>query len=152
MNPVDQNSTQTSTEGRHRVLLILWFAFLMSVVFYFAITIIVPRAATGQSDGMLFFVLAAAGASLVVFSVVLKRKLLGQSVEKQRPDLVQTAYIVALALCEAAGIFGLVLYFATTERLYYLLFILSGAGLLLHVPRRRHLLEASFKGQARNLG
>ena len=45
---------------------------------------------------------------MVVISFAVKRRFLAQSVERQELALVQTGLIVALAMCEASALFGLV--------------------------------------------
>ena len=41
----------------------------------------------------------------------------------------------------------LLAYFATATPYYYIFFIVSAVGILLHMPRRDQLLAASYKGQ-----
>jgi hypothetical protein len=53
--------------------------------------------------------------------------------------------IVAVGLCESVGLFGLMVYFVTTTPYYYVFFIVSVIGILLHMPRRDQLLAASYK-------
>ena len=45
--------------------------------------------------------------------------------------MVQTAYIMAFALCEATAIFGLVAFFVSGAQYYYFFFVLSGFGIIL---------------------
>jgi hypothetical protein len=76
-------------------------------------------------------------------SFLLKQRILEQAVAGQRLDLVQTGYILAWALCEMAALLGLMDHFANGYRYYYVGFIFAAAGLLLHFPRKQHLLDAS---------
>jgi hypothetical protein len=111
----------------------------------FFITFMIQRPATVSNDNTLLWVFMAASVFPLIFSFVLKRKLLAQSVMEQRLELVQTALILAVALCEAVGVLGLVVYFTTATPYYYIFFIVSVIGILLHMPRRDQLLAASFK-------
>ena len=146
MRPADPQSAQARVEARYRVMIILWGAFLMSLGVYALVAYVVPPMETGGGDDSpLFWIFAALGVSTVAISFVLKSKLLAQAADKQRPDLVQSGLVIALALCETAAIFGLLSYFITRERYSYLLFIVAALGMLLHMPRREHLHAASFK-------
>jgi hypothetical protein len=82
---------------------------------------------------------------MIPVAMVIKRKLLAQSVEQQRVPLVQQGYIIAWALTEVAAILGLLDFFATGNPYYFVLFIVAFCGQLLHFPRRQHVLDASFK-------
>ena len=63
-----------------------------------------------------------------------------------QPAKFQTGFIIATALCEAAGLLGFVGIFVTHNREAYLLFAIGALGLLLHFPRRDQLAAAYRKG------
>ena len=142
---MQQPPAQQSVEARHRVLFIIWGAFLVSIVMYILLAYFVRPAATagGDSSLVIIIVLMMAGVSMVALSFVIKNGLLAQAVSRQRIDSVQVAYIVAFALCESAVLMGLVAIFVTAEAYSFLLFVIGAGGLLLHMPRRDHLLAAS---------
>jgi hypothetical protein len=142
MTPIDPN--QTRAEGPHRSLLIIWVFLFMSVVGFLVMSFLVPSSAHGD-DRVMAIVLIALGFSNVVVSFVLKRSFLAQSVAKQDLGLVLKAYIAALALCESAGLFGLLSHFLTGSVYSYFAFGIAVVGMLLHFPRKQHLLDASFK-------
>lgn len=153
MNFVDPKSAQTAVDARYRMTLIIWLAMLASLGFYFLVTkserlrslfIEVP-VADGGGGGTILWVLWALGISITGISFLLKRVLLAKAVREQRLEGVQAAYITAFALCDAGAVFGLLAYFLTGHRYYYLLFITPVLGMLLHMPRRDDLLNASFK-------
>jgi hypothetical protein len=146
MQPINQGSKGMSVDGRYRTMLILWFAILMSVGIFFSITLVIERPAAGN-DNTLVWVFAALSIFPLLFSFVLKGKLLAQSVREQRPDIVQSALILSVALCETVSLFGLMVFFTTRTPYYYIFFIVSVIGILLHLPRRDQLLAASYKGQ-----
>lgn len=146
MNPINQGAKQENVDARFTTMLIIWFAMLMSVGTFFVIVLLVERQPNPQEDGnMLVWVLLVLGIFTVLASFAIKRKILAQSVKEQRVDLVQSAMIVALALCESTSLFGLLTYFATGTRYYYIFFIIGVAGSLLHMPRRDQLRAASYK-------
>lgn len=152
MKAVSQTSgTSTNIEARYRSLLIIWFAILTSVVMFFAMTLILERPTVLENTRLLIILLTATGTFLVVASFVPKQKLLEKAVERQRPQLVTTAYVIGLALAEMGAMFGLLTFFLTNDPYYYLLFILSALSLFLHLPRRAHLIAASFKGAAEGM-
>jgi uncharacterized membrane protein len=147
MNPINQGSNGINVDGRYRTMLIVWFSILMSVSIMFILTFIIERRVSEGDAPMLVWVLMALGFLFLALSFLLKRRLLAQSAKEQRLELVQSAMILAVALCEAIGMFGLLLYFVGATPYYYLFFILSAVGILLHMPRREQLLAASYKGQ-----
>jgi hypothetical protein len=132
-------------DARYRVLLILWLAIFSSVIMLFVMTKIIGAPKAAEANMVLVSIFMALGLFTIALSFVLKRRLLSQAIERQRPDLVQTGLILGLALCEAAAIFGLIIFFVTGYAHYYLCFIVSLAAMLLHFPRREHLRAASFK-------
>lgn len=146
MNPMNQGAKAGDLDARYRTMLVLWSALLASVGLYFFLTLVIERPASGDNPG-LFWVLLAASIFPLLTSFVLKRKLLALSVTEQRPFLVQIAMILAVALCEAVALFGLLVFFTTATPYYYIFFIISALGILLHLPRRDQLLAASYKGQ-----
>jgi hypothetical protein len=137
--------SSTSVDERYRMLLMIWFALLSSVGTFFFVTLFIPGSAGDDVDtnGTLTLALAAVGILMVIVSFIVKQKIVAQAAVKRDLKLVQTGYIVALALCEMAALPGLILYVVLGARHYYLLFIISALGVILHLPRREHLLNAS---------
>jgi hypothetical protein len=142
MTPIGPN--QTRIEAQHRVILIIWVFMFMSVVGFLVMTVLIPSNAQGDNR-VLAFVLIGLSLLNLVISFIIKRSFLAQSVEKQDLSLVSKAYIVALALCESAGLFGLLIHFAAGSVYYYVPFVIAVVGMLLHFPKKQHLLDASFK-------
>jgi F0F1-type ATP synthase membrane subunit c/vacuolar-type H+-ATPase subunit K len=136
-------SNQNRADGRLRVLRIIWLMILASLTTLFVITRLVePPVAAAEGSKMLFWMLWGLGFATFGASFVMRFRLLKQAAAKQKPEMVQSAYIIAFALCEATGIFGLLAYFITGIQYYYLFFVLSGFGILLHKPQRDELLAA----------
>jgi len=145
MEPAGRNMA-TNIDGRYRVMLVLWLGFFSSLGFYYVVSLFIqqPDADAAQSR-ILTFAFTALGILIVVVAIVVKQKFLSQSVEKQEINLVQTGLIVGLALCEAAALFGLMDRVVTGNRYYFVLLLIAAIGMLLHFPRREHLLAASYK-------
>lgn len=143
---MNQPTGQANIDARHRTMIILWFALLMSSGIFFLLTIFIERPVAAPGNNILFQVFLGISIMAVLISFVLERKLLAQSVREQRPDLVQVALIMALALCEVASLLGLMTYFTSASPYHYVLFIIGVGGMLLHFPRRSNLLGASYKG------
>ncbi len=135
----------------YNTLSIIWAVFIVAVSNFFLITLLVPRTASESDNQVFAFALAAVAFPLVAFSFVLKRKLLARAVTEQRPQLVMSAYIVALAMCEAACVTGLLVYFTSDVPYYFLWFIAGALAIFLHRPRREDFLAASYKSNS-NVG
>jgi F0F1-type ATP synthase membrane subunit c/vacuolar-type H+-ATPase subunit K len=134
-------SKQNRVDSDLRTLRIIWLVILVGVTTLFVVTRLVqPLAAEGSKT--LFWILWGLGFVTFGASFILRFKLLKQATAQQKPEMVRSAYIVAFALCEATGIFGLMAYFITGIQYYYLFFVLSGFGILLHKPQRDDLLAA----------
>jgi len=145
MQQINQ-SEQAKLDARYRAMLILWLAFLSSIAVYFVIPFFVPRPNVGDGQQkILTLVFPVLGICMVIASVVVKRKFLLLSVEKQQVNLVQKGLIVAAALCETAALLGLLDWLLTGNRSGVLL-IIAVIGMVLHFPRRQHLLEAGLRG------
>lgn len=145
MQPANQNEEQR-IETRLRAILTVWFALFLSVGLYYMVTLFTGnRHEFHTPSRRLFLAFAAAGSLLAIISIPVKQMYLRRSVREQQIELVQTGYIVAWALSEVAALLGLLNFFLTDNRRYYVLFIIAACGLLLNFPRRQHLLDATLK-------
>lgn len=135
------NPNQPTIEMRYRTIFILWFAIVMSVLMFLVLAQFTPNRENG--DLKLSLILNSAGIVPLGMSFLLKQRILEQAVTQQRLDLVQVAYVLAFALCEMAALLGMVDHFLNGSRYYYIGFLFAGLGLLLHFPRKQHLLDAS---------
>jgi hypothetical protein len=132
---------QVNVDALFRVLMILWFAMLMSLLM-FLLVIRFSQVKIVNNPGM-SLMLNSIGVVPLAISFLLKVKLLDKSVAAQRPDLVQSAYVVSFAFCEISALLGLIDHFVTGSGYYYLGFAFAGLGMLLHFPQKKHLLAAS---------
>jgi len=141
MNPTPNRSAPAP---RFRGLVVIWMAIISSLVFMFLITLFISRPEGGGVSAFpLFWVFVALALTTFGVSFLLKSKLLAQAAAERKPELVSTAYILAFALAEAAGLFGLMAHFVTGSPYAAYLFALGALGLLLHKPKQAHLLDAT---------
>ena len=115
---------------------------MLSIVGYFVLTLFAGRSEELEPNPMLSLILLAVAASAALVSFPLKSKLLNRAIEQQQVPMVQQAYIVAWAITEVGGLLGVLDFFTTGDRYYYLLFMIAALGQLLHFPRREHMLNA----------
>jgi hypothetical protein len=113
----------------------------MSVLMFLVTIYMTPVLAVANPT--LTLTLNSLGAVPVALSFLLKQRLLDKSVETQRLELVQPAYLLSFALCEISALMGLMDHFLTGSKYYYVGFAIASLGLLLHFPQRRHLVNAS---------
>jgi F0F1-type ATP synthase membrane subunit c/vacuolar-type H+-ATPase subunit K len=147
MKPINQ-STQPNVDARYRVMLVIWFALLSAVGIYFVVAQVVqPPEVDSAQNKMLTPILFGLGTLVVVVSFAVKQRFLRQSVERQEVALVQTGFIVAVAMCEASALFGLVDLMVTGNRYYFVVMMIGALGILFHFPRRDHLLGATYKNR-----
>ena len=138
-------NAQENVELRIRTMRTLWLALLMSIGLYYALTIFVGRSADAEPNDMLSLILLVVGLSTILISFLIKSKLLTRAIEQQQVQLVQQAYIVTWAVTEVAALLGLLDFFVTGHRHYYILFFIAVIGMLLHFPRREPVVNASLK-------
>ena len=146
MEQMNQSPDQAAKlEARYRIQFIVWLALISNVGMFLLITNIIEAPPANADNMMLVWILLALGVFAFALSFLLKRKFLSQAIDQQRPDMVQTGLILGLALCEVTALFGLLVFFVTGTSYYYIFFIISALGMLLHIPRREHLRAAAFK-------
>ncbi|HKR21765.1 MAG TPA: hypothetical protein VJS17_04180 [Pyrinomonadaceae bacterium] len=137
----DPKNPPEDVELRMRTLRTLWFALSMSIVLYYAFTYVVTSSVRPNST--LSLVLLVVGVSTVLIAFVIKGKLLKQASERRSVPLVQQAYVATWAITEVAALLGLADYFATGNPYFFVLFLIAAGGMLLHFPRREHVLNAT---------
>ena len=102
-------------------------------------------AGMGAGNMTLLLVLAAVALSSVVASYVLKASFYKRAAEQRQPAVLHTGFVVAMVLCEAAALLGMVGVFVTWNDYAYALFALGALGEVLHFPRRAQVMSAYFK-------
>lgn len=148
--PANQPGADAGLEARLRVMRILWGALLTSIGLYVLVCVFAaPRRGAAVEDAgntTMLGAFAAIALVSVAASFLLKGRFYRRAAERGEPEQAQIGFIVALALCEAAALFGLVGLFVTLNRSAYLLLALGALGQLLHFPRRDELAAAYRKG------
>ena len=142
----NQSDPQTSIELRIRTMRTLWFALLLSVGVYFGFTLFAVRKEGLQPNPTVSLTLLCIAMLTVLVAFVIKSKLLSKAMEQQNPGMVQQAYVMTWAITEVSALLGLLDFFLTNDRYYYFLLIIAALGLLVHFPRREHVVDAAFKG------
>ncbi|HEV2884880.1 MAG TPA: hypothetical protein VGW36_08480 [Pyrinomonadaceae bacterium] len=140
----DNQNMEMNVEKQHRTLLILWVAFLMSIVMYLFIAVVLPRPEEPVVRP-LAMALSFASAFLTVVSFGVKKKFVSNAISQQNPQLVTKGFILAAAMCEAAALLGLLDLFIARDRNYWTLIAIALLGMLVNFPRRSHLVSANFK-------
>ena len=145
-------NTKINPEQAYQTFLIIWFSLLISqILFLFIVFFVKPalfvfdfsKPFLDDSETVIVFIIASI--PIVHISLVLKKKFLRQSVERQNVGFVQTAMIVGCAMSEVISMFGLLLAFAYDYQ-YFFLFSAAGiAATLLHFPRRSYVHAASTR-------
>jgi hypothetical protein len=139
MQPNDLN--KTGIDARYRTILILWAAILMSVVSFLLFINLAP--AQPVENSRLSLALNTVGIVPVAMSFLLKIKILQRSIDTNRVELVQIAYVLAFALCEIPALLGLMDHYLTGSNYYPLGFVIGLGGMLLHFPQKKYLSAAS---------
>ena len=146
------NQNSENAEAVYKTNVIIWAAILMSQFMFIFVLFMIKRemfnfnfsAPLLGENAVLILILAFMALSCVIISFVLKRKYYAQSAVKQNLEMVQNGLITALALCEAASLFGMVL--AILDYQYFFAFFALGIlATLAHFPKRDDFYAASFK-------
>lgn len=132
---------------------VLWFVFLFSqVMFLFVLYAAKPevydfdsaKPALGENAAIVI-VLGVLAIGNLGLSFAMKKYCFAQAAAEQNTRYVQTGLILACAFCESISLIGLVLAFAFSYQYFFLWFALGIFGILLHFPRRKDLIFASYK-------
>jgi len=143
METISPQEMESRVAARYMTFLILWFAVLMSVTIFFVIAWI--ASGQGTPNPVMSYVLLAAGFSTVAVSFVLKQQLVRKAIEKTDVAALQSAQVIAMALCESAVLFGMLDRFVTASQTSWFLFAIGALGILLHFPKKDHIRAVSCK-------
>ena len=142
---MDGSGTESGVEKRLRTQRILWAALFASTLAYAALAYLLAHPEAEDNLGPAVYLFLGPGLAFVAASFWLKRDFYGKAAREQRPELTQTGLILALVLCEAAALLGLLSLLVLGHPYGYLLFAAAAVGFLLHFPRRDPLLAATHK-------
>jgi len=101
---IDPQQLEATVEARHKVFLILWFALFVSVMLFLVLVLV--AGSKGVPNPMLSYVLLGLGTTTVLLSFLLKQQLGQKAINNNNIAALQSAHILALALCESAGLMG----------------------------------------------
>ena len=153
--------TEQEVDKRLMILRIIWFAMLMSLVVYLFVAIWVATDLKPSISEETYGILRTA---LYIMSIVILiaakyvRKLVisGRSqVSQPAPALEHLALqkysgatIVALAMSESIGVYGLILFFLGKNSMdLYLLILVSAAAMVIYRPRKDEMLSLAQTGR-----
>ena len=137
------NNPQETIDVRLRTMRTLWIGMILSIGAYFVVSLIAERSEDLQPNPTLSLLLVGGSVFATLIAYLVKSKLLKRAIEQQQLQQVQQAYIVGWAITEVGALLGLLDFFATADRYYYVPFIVAAVGQLLQFPRSEHVLHAS---------
>jgi magnesium-transporting ATPase (P-type) len=143
MRTMSPQEMENKVAGRFIVFLTLWFAMLISVTIFFGIAWIMGS--HGSSNPTLSYTLLGLGSMTVLVSFLLKQQLMQKAINSNDIAALQSAHIVALALCESAALLGMVDHFVTASQTSWFLFAIAALGIVLHFPKKDHLRAVFYK-------
>jgi F0F1-type ATP synthase membrane subunit c/vacuolar-type H+-ATPase subunit K len=136
-----------------RTMAIIWFVLLMSQFALLGLTFsLLPQEAVANAQygflssnppiiiGALFLAI-----SNLAISFFMRQRTQEQAIAEQNVKHLQTGLVIACAFCESISIIGMVLAVAFAYPFFYIWFALGILGIFLHFPRRKQLLDATFK-------
>ncbi|HEY2012433.1 MAG TPA: hypothetical protein VGH38_02980 [Bryobacteraceae bacterium] len=133
MAPQTGGASGRSAAAR-RMQILIWLAMVASVGMYFVLVQLVTPA-HAQENPALVNILLVSALTLVGASFPLKKRIRSQATPGGDPDKAQqSGLLVALALCEAAALCGVVVWFNTAWPYYYVFMLLGLGGQLAHYP------------------
>jgi predicted MFS family arabinose efflux permease len=143
MATISPQEMESRVAARYMTFLILWFAMLMSVTIFVGIAWIVTG--QGMPNPLMSYALLAVGFSIVVVSFVLKQQLVRKAIDNRDLAALQSAQIIAMALCESAALLGMLDRFVTASQTSWFLFAIASLGMLAHFPKKDHVRAATSK-------
>lgn len=137
------NNPPETVDVRLRTMRTLWIGLVLSIGGYFVVSLIAERSEDLQPNPTLSLILIGGSVFATLIAYLVKSRLLNRAIEQQQLQQVQQAYIVGWAITEVGALLGLLDFFATGDRYYYVPFIVAAVGQLLQFPRYEHVLHAS---------
>ncbi len=147
--------TEQELDKRLVTLRIIWFAMLMSLGIYLFVGILVgANAQSSVSEdtfGILRTVLYAMAFAILIATRYIRKLIMSgkrqvsqpaQALEHLALQKYSAATIVALAMTESIGIYGLILFFLGKNSTdLYLLILISAAAMVMHRPRKDEMFN-----------
>jgi hypothetical protein len=156
MGGLTMNTTSEILQKEFRVTQVIWIVILAALVVYVAIGhYFHGKALVDLGDVSVVLIrnlFALAGGLMLVGSFFIRRKMLAGAASAQQPDeqtagaKYKTATMVAAGICEAVGLFGLVLIFlGDSLQTLYLFVGVAAVALILHRPKKEELQQLARK-------
>jgi F0F1-type ATP synthase membrane subunit c/vacuolar-type H+-ATPase subunit K len=147
--------TEQELDKRLMTLKIIWFAMLMSLGIYLFVGIHVGTNARSSINedmlGILRTVLYAMAVAILIATRYIRKLIMSgksqvsqpaQALEHLALQKYSAATIVALAMSESIGIYGLILFFlGKNSKDLYLLILISAAAMVMYRPRKDEMLN-----------
>jgi F0F1-type ATP synthase membrane subunit c/vacuolar-type H+-ATPase subunit K len=130
------NQPPPTVDGALRISTVIWVAMMVTQGLLLLVARFASPPAATALEPMPAYAILGVAILAVVASYIVKGRLIAQAAAKQNIQGVLSARIVALAMCEVAGLFGLVVYFLFVFPYYFVFFALAVVGMLGHFPRR----------------
>ena len=145
MDLPNPQETEAKVDARFRLFLILWAAIFVSVGLFATLAVIVGS--KGTPNPIMSYALLGIGVMIVTLSFLLKQNLVRQAINKNNVAALQSAHIVALALCESAALFGLFDRLTTASTTSWFLFGISAVGILMNFPSKDQIRAVAYKSR-----
>jgi hypothetical protein len=147
--------TEQEVDKRLMVLRIIWFALLISLVVYLFVAIRVGTSVqpsiSEEAFGILRTVLYVMAIVILIAAKYVRKLIMSGTNQVNQPVLAwehlalqkySAATIVALAMSESIGVYGLILFFlGKNPRDLYLLILVSAAAMVVYRPRKDEMLS-----------
>lgn len=138
---------------QYQILALVWFVLLFAQAMFFVVIYFskpelfnfdFSQPLLGENPIMppVFAILAITN---FIISFVMTKRCNEQAIATQNTKYVQTGLVIGCAFCESISLLGMVLAFAFSYQYFFLWFILGIVGIILHFPKRRHLIDASYR-------
>src|SRR5687767_6174176 len=128
------DNTPENVELLIRKMRVVWLASLGSFAGLFGLTLFTARSEDAEPNNTLFLVFIAVALTTTLVSFGVKNRFFAKAEAQRQVQFVQQGFIFATAITEVAALLGVVDYFTTGDRYYYLLFLIAACGQLLHYP------------------
>jgi F0F1-type ATP synthase membrane subunit c/vacuolar-type H+-ATPase subunit K len=104
-------------------------------MYFVVVRMVHPEQATDNPALVRILLVLAAGFTLASFAI--RNRFETRAREQNMPALRRAGLLIGLVLCEAAALFGVVVWFTCASPLYYWFLLMGLAGILLHYPRQQ---------------
>lgn len=151
------NTDPEALQREYRITLVIWIAILAALAIY----VILGHALMGREFidtatiplALIRTILAAVGGAMLVGSFFIRRRMLEAPADGSTPDAAgaaskyRSATMITAGICEAVGLFGLVLIFLGDGlATLYLFNVVAAVALVLHRPRLEELEQLAGGG------